>query len=94
MSRPDPEGYVKSIAKQYRCTSVEELNEKEFVKTAYEMSADAFMTAKERLSEAAEIAAGCDGPYMYADEIAENISMIERLLEAKDYTEVYERKGN
>lgn len=91
MSRPDPEGYVKSIAKQYRCTSVEELNEKEFVKTAYEMSADAFMTAKERLSEAAEIAAGCDGPYMYADEIAENISMIERLLEAKDYTEVYER---
>lgn len=90
MSYPFPEEWLNDRLEDYRLNDVGELSGKRWFQGALAYVNTILQECLDRLHQALAIAGGVGGPIQYADNLASDIDLIERLKSAGDYNELYE----
>ena len=90
MSYPFPEQWLTERLEDYRVREISELSDKKWFQCALTYIRTILQECRNRLSQALEIAGSVGGPIQYADNLASDIGLIEKLARASDYNELYD----
>lgn len=90
MSYPFPEEWLTDRLEDYRLDNVEELSGKRWFRGALDYVDTILQECLDRLHQSLAIAGGVGGPIQYADNLASDIELIEKLKSASDYNELYD----
>ena len=87
-ARPDPEGYIASMMKQYETDTADELEETAFMQELKCIAQDKITLALNILTHALKICDDPAGPYVYADTISGDTELIRGLRDKRSYGEL------
>lgn len=86
VSRPDPCGYISSMASEYDISSADELKDKGFMTELMELSHERVRLAISIIEHGLRLCDDPGGPYYYADALEDDRDIAERLLNADSYS--------
>ncbi|MBQ2258100.1 MAG: helicase-exonuclease AddAB subunit AddA [Lachnospiraceae bacterium] len=89
MSYPFPEEWLNERLEDYRLKDVSELSHKRWFQGALAYVNTILQECLDRLHQALGIAGSVGGPIQYADNLASDIELMEKLKSASDYNELY-----
>ena len=88
-SYPDSEKWLKTCADNYAITTEKELNESNFFRLIRENVRRYLKDVQHLIYQGIDVCREPDGPYMYEDMLLSDLNMIEKLLNAEEYSELY-----
>ena len=91
VARPDPEGFISSMMKEYKAENEAELEETRFMKELLDTAREKLRLIRKILNTALEICGSPGGPYVYSDAIESDIELI-NALEGNDRYTAYQEK--
>ena len=90
MSYPFPEQWLTERLDDYRIEDVSALSDKKWFQSALTYIRTILQECRNRLQQALEIAGSVGGPIQYADNLASDIILIEKLQSASDYNDLHD----
>ena len=90
MSYPFPEQWLTERLEDYQIEDISALSDKKWFQCALTYIRTILQECRNRLQQALEIAGSVGGPIQYADNLASDIILIEKLQSASDYNDLHD----
>lgn len=85
ISYPWPEEWLLERAKDYEVSSVEDLYQKNWFQTGMSYLKDSLRACREQLEQALALTEVAGGPYMYVDNLRNDMEIVDKVLQEDDY---------